>query len=974
MILFISIGIYRVQAQTPQIWKRYTGEITDPNIPVLPNYSYAGYMRGEMAIPETFTYPIFDVTDPAYGAVPDDANSDQAAIQAAIDAAEANGSGIVFFPPGEYLVNTDPNNTSPITINSSNIILKGSGSTPGGTIINMKNYMRLPSGVSAWDNKPMFVFTPVNSPSINTANVTQNASRGDNFIYVDNPQLFQNEKYCKLVMDANTAANNDYLDGKTPRSIWTSIINNGVALSETHEIESVDLANNRVYLKDPIIDDVNASYNWRLETITLLENCGFEDIHFKANFTDSFVHHQDYIHDYGWKAIRLNKAAHSWVRRSRFSDLSNSVKFTGSSYASSILNILVDGNSGHSLSIVDGSSSRILQGLIWDNTSSGQFHGSDMSGKACGSVVWRIDAQKGRGMDLHASMPRTNLVDLYTMVLESGAGGSYVNLPHHLTGLTMWNIKRTGTSSLTLDLWNDCGGNYCGLTVVNPIIVGYHGNSSTTFVQSNVKYEESNGTKVSIESLYEAQLEFRLGIKPAWVDAAISEWDTLRTEWYATVPPPPTPTESTLEPINDAHVRSGSFGNTNYGSLTSMEVKNASGKQARKIFLSFDVSALTNISSAKLRLTPDSPGATDYDLKYVSDDNWNETSITWNNMPTASNSLGIQPGGSGPLEWDIISQVQSEINGDGILSLELTGVSSNVYGSFFSKEHQDTNVRPVLVIGGTSSTSSIELLAEEDAYARSGSYTNTTFNDTDLIAKNDGAEYTREAYLKFNLSSISDQIVSAKLQLVPKTGVDPATNVIHDLKFVSDDSWSETTINWSNKPLSSTLLDSQIVSQTGTTMLWDVTAQAENERTGDGYLSIQLSTASNAWVVYNSSESGSGVPKLILELSEGNSSKQSSTKISAELEMSIADLKSDIPSDYFGYFPNPTKDYLNLKWGETIRSYTITDLGGRVIKTMKSINQKEISIDVQNIKTGIYFLELLNYSATNRKVVRFVKK
>ena len=46
----------------------------------------------------------FDVTDPAYGAVGDGTTNDTLAIQAAIDAAEAADGGIVFFPPGEYLV------------------------------------------------------------------------------------------------------------------------------------------------------------------------------------------------------------------------------------------------------------------------------------------------------------------------------------------------------------------------------------------------------------------------------------------------------------------------------------------------------------------------------------------------------------------------------------------------------------------------------------------------------------------------------------------------------------------------------------------------------------------------------------------------------------------------------------------------------------------------------------------------------
>ena len=51
----------------------------------------------------TITGPIFDVT--SYGAQPNDSGFDDAGIQAAIDAAEAAGGGVVFFPAGRYLVN-----------------------------------------------------------------------------------------------------------------------------------------------------------------------------------------------------------------------------------------------------------------------------------------------------------------------------------------------------------------------------------------------------------------------------------------------------------------------------------------------------------------------------------------------------------------------------------------------------------------------------------------------------------------------------------------------------------------------------------------------------------------------------------------------------------------------------------------------------------------------------------------------------
>ncbi|MCC5806766.1 MAG: hypothetical protein JJU00_10605 [Opitutales bacterium] len=48
---------------------------------------------------------VFDVTD--FGAVPDDGEVDQAAIEAAIDAAYSAGGGVVYFPPGVYHLSDD---------------------------------------------------------------------------------------------------------------------------------------------------------------------------------------------------------------------------------------------------------------------------------------------------------------------------------------------------------------------------------------------------------------------------------------------------------------------------------------------------------------------------------------------------------------------------------------------------------------------------------------------------------------------------------------------------------------------------------------------------------------------------------------------------------------------------------------------------------------------------------------------------
>ncbi|MCI2285408.1 DUF4955 domain-containing protein [Colwellia sp. MSW7] len=369
--------------------------------------------------------------------------------------------------------------------------------------------MLLPEGASNWNTPSMFTFS---TPSENgaTTTITQDESRGSKVIHVADASVFTDKKHIRLIMKANTSANADYLDNKDARDLWTVINNEGIELSEFHEIVSIDLIENTVTLKDPIVDDIKSTMNWTANAYTLLENVGFEDIHFKANFTDPFVHHKDYIHDYAWNGVDMVRVADSWVTRSRFTNVTKAAGM-GLAYASSIHTILIDGNAGHTIGNIGGNSSRVLQGLIWDNTNNGTFHGADISGGSNGSVTWRVESEQGSGWDLHANQPRTNLVDNYASTGISSIGGNVVNLPNHLTGLILWNQSATETTQTDpINFWpGDCLGNYCGPTLVSPIIVGYHGNE-TTFDETSLKYQESTGTKVIPESLYEAELEHRL--------------------------------------------------------------------------------------------------------------------------------------------------------------------------------------------------------------------------------------------------------------------------------------------------------------------------------------------------------------------------------------------------------------------------------------------------------------------------------
>ncbi|MDL5513938.1 DUF4955 domain-containing protein [Arenibacter sp. M-2] len=530
-VLFITyyiafiLNIGQSVAQEALIWKKYTGEINDSKIPLLFDYSYAGYKLGKDCIPEKHSgLTVYNVLD--FGAIPNDSISDQEAIQIAIHEAEKNKGGIIFFPPGEFLVNVNPSTSNPITINESNVIIKGSGLGKGGTIVHMKDHMlqSFPDQPE-WQVNYLIKFVSETKNKSKT-NITAYSKEGDFVIEVENAGLFHKAKYIQLEMPYNLEAVSASLDGKPIRPHWEKVKENGVSFIENHEIESI--RGNKITLKDPLINTIEVSKNWQANQYFPLENVGVEDIYFKANFKEAYEHHKDFIHDNAWSIISMNSVASSWVRRCRFSNIIGAVALNNS-YASSILILLIDGSSGHKLTNVT-TSSRVLTGLITDATESGQFHGASKSHRTSGSVIWRVKTPK-QGWDSHADIPKNNLVDLYEGSKMTNHGGFYKNEPHHLKGLTLWNYKRVGETQDNYDFWKLSGPKqlYWGFSVVNPTVVGMHG-SNTTFNQENLGYLESLGQAVFPESLYEAQLKYRLGKTPKWIEKYLKEWYKIERE------------------------------------------------------------------------------------------------------------------------------------------------------------------------------------------------------------------------------------------------------------------------------------------------------------------------------------------------------------------------------------------------------------------------------------------------------------
>jgi hypothetical protein len=130
------------------------------------------------------------------------------------------------------------------------------------------------------------------------------------------------------------------------------------------------------------------------------------------------------------------------------------------------------------------------------------------------TVLYKVTYPATTCFESHASQPRNTLLDNVTggLMMNRG-GGDIVNMPNHMRNLVFWNYKKTNTEYPEFDFWPTTQRYW---KIPYPIMVGFHG-TPTKFVGGYLKYEESNGTKVFPESLYEGQLKERMKKLPSWM-------------------------------------------------------------------------------------------------------------------------------------------------------------------------------------------------------------------------------------------------------------------------------------------------------------------------------------------------------------------------------------------------------------------------------------------------------------------------
>ncbi len=161
----------------------------------------------------------------------------------------------------------------------------------------------------------------------------------------------------------------------------------------------------------------------------------------------------------------------------------------------------------------------------------------------------------------------------------------------------------------------------------------------------------------------------------------------------------------------DSYVHSSNPSN-NYGSTDYTVTKISS--DSRYAFYKFDLRNYSgNASSAKLKLNVKSVTSnTSRTIYAVSDDSWTGTTITWNNQPTigsllTSNSISTSDDEK-YVEWDITSYVQSELSGNGIISICVNDPNATGTGVDFYTEEKGDSKLPLLSISPISGNTSTE--------------------------------------------------------------------------------------------------------------------------------------------------------------------------------------------------------------------------------------------------------------------------
>lgn len=566
-------------AADAEAWKKFKMQAEDN---VLLDFSYAGYMHGEVAPPDVMIdfdtpltdasgnkyyngyitggaqgsaiYKVYNIED--YGANGNDEVSDRPALikilkevmkctEQSADKGKTfryyiggnNANAIIYFPVGKYILRggNDAETVETLRLTMGNIIFKGAGQ--GKTTIEMAVKNNATDPKKMWSTPNMLEFKH-NSDLTELTTVTGDAEKGTFSIEVaSTSRINVGDWVCVSLVNNDPALVAEELAPHATSSNWTELNDNGVQIYDYHQVKQI--SGNTLTFYEPIMRKIEAKWGWKVNQYPHYENVGVEDLTFLGHSKDDFRHHGSADDDGAFKPIQMIRLTNSWMRRVNFESVSEAHSFVSCANVSAY-DIEISGNRGHS-AIRSQASSRVFIGKVYDYCNgyiavnsggnqlgdymegAGQYHGCGVSKQSMGAVIWNVRWGDDSCFESHATQPRATLID----ICQGGfvawrEGGDMAQLPNHLNDLTIWNM--TATRVVCDASWNNkwiwWDDNNQWWKNMPPIIVGWNGTPVPFDTSENqIKYYESLDAPVSPNSLYEAQLKRRLGYVPGWLSA-----------------------------------------------------------------------------------------------------------------------------------------------------------------------------------------------------------------------------------------------------------------------------------------------------------------------------------------------------------------------------------------------------------------------------------------------------------------------
>ncbi|MES2308393.1 MAG: DUF4955 domain-containing protein [Verrucomicrobiota bacterium] len=493
-----------------ELWKEFVADSAAGKKPLLPDFSYAGYGYGEIAIPFK-KGPLFKVAD--YGAIPNDGKNDAESIQKAIDDCAKSGGGVVSFPPGVFLIEGTPGSTakSPLIIHSSNIVLQGSGSGEGGTILDFPSELQPENPKNMWTGRaPLRIGERADIEKPLTACVLNPAPLGSKSLKISPDSGLKKDDRIVLRMNRKGNVGPSFIAPHEWIEKWT----NGINIMELHKIQSIE--NDEIVLSEPLMIDVDSQGDWTVSTTSFISQVGVENLRFRGAWKEEFHHHRDWHHDSGWRGLVMFHCEESWIRNCVFENMNWPIQI---SFSRQITAEDLDfvGTPGHFGMQVVGTYG-VLGLRVRDLA--GQLHGPSLQAGSCCTVYHECTWSSQTSFDSHANNPYATLHDQNQGGLFlTGVGGSEVYFPHHLHDFILWNLKVTGAPPQNVSFWDATKTAY-GRSFAQVILAGIYG-LPVQFESSSVYRSESIGTPVTPWSLWLAQLKRRLGEVPAHFQSSI---------------------------------------------------------------------------------------------------------------------------------------------------------------------------------------------------------------------------------------------------------------------------------------------------------------------------------------------------------------------------------------------------------------------------------------------------------------------